>query len=57
MALGLKMEGNENDSKIFELYQQFYSESMKNMSKKLLIKLDSIISKFEDRDEILGSLL
>lgn len=57
MALGLKIEGNENDSKIFELYQQFYSESMKNMSKKLLIKLDSIISKFEDRDEILGSLL
>jgi hypothetical protein len=31
------------------MYQKFYKESMKNLEKKLLLKIDAIISKFENR--------
>lgn len=42
-----------------DIYEKFYRDSLSedNLDRKLFIKVDSIIAKFENRLEILGSEL
>jgi len=46
---GIKIDGSEEEEEIKKLYGQFYTDAMKSMDRKLFVKIDSIISKFENR--------
>ena len=39
----------EDDEEVANAYHQFYESGMQKMERKLLVKVDELISKFEDR--------
>jgi spore coat protein CotH len=40
---------DQDDEEVANVYRKFYKDSMKSFDKRLLLKIDAIISKFENR--------
>lgn len=45
----------EDEDEISRGYQMFYSQALQNFDRKLFIKVDALVSKFEEKRAVLGN--